>query len=131
MEHAARWIAGTSPAMTWVCKGRCRRLKLRESADSLDDRRLHAGQRGIEVLPMRIGPLDQVELPRAGPLLHGLLALDRFAHVAVLVVPNQRVHLVLAREGGALARAMLLDSKDDPVGHADIQRPPRPARQDV
>ena len=48
---------------------------------------------------MRVGTLDEVDLPGARVMFDGLLALDRFVHVGELLVPDEHVDAIFAREG--------------------------------
>ena len=61
--------------------------------------RSNTGQRRVQIKPMRIGAFDQVDLPCAGVVFDCLLALDRFAHVGELLVPDEHVDAIFAREG--------------------------------
>src|SRR5262245_41550871 len=80
---------------------------------------------------MRIGALDQVDLPGSCVPLECLLALNRLAYVDELLEPDEHVHAVLARKCGALAGAVLLDARWQPIGNADVERAARLAGEDV
>src|ERR1043166_2330351 len=101
------------------------------SAYSADRWRPHTGQRRIEVIPMRVLSLDQIDLPRAWPFLHGFLALDSLSHVAEFLEPHEPVHLVFAREAGPFSGAVLFHSENDAVGDAGVEGSSRFAGEDV
>src|SRR3546814_17865903 len=60
----------------------------------------------VEVVPGRVGFLDQVEFPAAGPVFDVLLALDRGLDRAVHFVPDEHVDAVARRESVAETPAM-------------------------
>jgi len=139
LEQADRWIPGTSPGMTIVEPSRAvdsgvipALVAGTQPSICADDRRsLHTGQRGIQISPMRVLPLDQVHLPFSRPLLHRFFALDRVPRLGELLKPDEAVHLVIAGEVRRLASAMLFDTADDAVGDADVERPSGLAGEDV
>lgn len=61
-----------------------------------------------EVAPVRIRPLDQLQLPRPVPFLDALFAEDRFFHRRMLLEPDQHLDAVIACEAADLTRAMLM-----------------------
>ena len=81
---------------------------------------------GIEIDPMRVLALDQIDLP----VLQRLLALDGLLDVAELLEIDEHRYAVAAGEHGSLACAMELDAPQDVVGDADIERPARWAGKD-
>ena len=66
---------------------------IQSSANALDHRGLHTWQRVVEVYPMRVDLFDQIDLPRARPLLHGLLALDGLTDGRKLLKPDESMRL--------------------------------------
>ena len=60
---------------------RSARHKLRNRSD--------ARQCRIQIDPVRIGALDQVDLPRPYIVLEGLLALDRLANIGEFLEPDE------------------------------------------
>src|SRR5262245_14006850 len=95
---------------------------IQPSACSLDRWRPHTGQQGIQIDPVRIFALDQVDLPCTRPLLHGLLALDSITRGAKLLIPDEQMHSILTREARRLTLPVLLDAPDDAVGNANVER---------
>lgn len=57
-------------------------------------------QRLIEIAPIRVHAVDEADLPGAGPVLHGRLALDRDTDVVVPLVPDEAREAVLLGEPG-------------------------------
>ncbi len=83
-------------------------------------------QRLVKVLPIRIEPLDQLELPLSLPFLHLLFPVDRLPDVAVVLAPDQRLDGISRGEAGACAIAMLKGPRGEMVfGHAHIESPLR------
>ena len=80
---------------------------------------------------MRIGLFDQIDLPRARPLLHGLLALDGLTDGRKFLKPDESMHLVFACETRTATRAMLFYAQDDPVRDADVEGSPRLTGENV
>src|SRR5262245_36551208 len=95
---------------------------IQPSARSLDRWRPHTGQQGIQIDPVRVFTFDQVALPHTRPLLHSLLALDRLAHQAKLLIPDQQMHAIFTGEARRLTLPVLLDAPDDVVGNANVER---------
>ncbi len=52
----------------------------------------------VEVTPLRVQGVDEAHLPGAGPVLHGLLALDGEADVVMPLIPDEQLQAVLLRE---------------------------------
>ena len=88
-------------------------------------------QRRIEVLPVRISSLDQVYLPGARPLFHGLLALDCMLDISEFLEPNEGADTVFAGESGREALRVLFDTTNETVRDANVKRPSRFACEDV
>src|SRR3546814_16624260 len=81
--------------------------------------------------PYVFGVREHVELPRARPGLHRPLARDcRFLLVIALVVDGT-LHAMRIREAIGQALTMLVDSPQQVVRHADIERAMRPAGEDI
>ncbi len=76
----------------------------------------------VVVFPVRIGFLDQCDLPVAAPALDAFLAQDGVVDVAVLFEPNEDVHAVLAGESGQPLFAMIVCPEDEVVGDAGVER---------
>jgi hypothetical protein len=51
-------------------------------------------ERLVEVVPIRVHAMDEADLPGAGPVLHGLFALDRVADVGEVLVPDEALEIV-------------------------------------
>jgi hypothetical protein len=66
-----------------------------------------------QILPLRIGRLDQIDLPRPFPSLERLLTDDRLGDSGVGLDKNEPVQLVVATKVGALSDAMLVNSRTD------------------
>src|SRR3546814_8524187 len=64
----------------------------------------------IELFPLRIGALDQPNLPRAGPLLHRLLPLVRPLDLFMWLVIYQAVYALSLCEAGSVALPFFPDS---------------------
>jgi hypothetical protein len=94
-------------------------------------KRRDAGQRRVEIGPMRIVAFDEIDLPGADIVLHRLLALDGFVDIGEFFVPNETMHFVLGRKLGADACTMFFHTFDQPVGDADIQCAARLAGEHV
>ena len=85
----------------------------------------------VEIDPFRIGPLDQVDLPFAPPLLEFLLPRDRIEDVVVAFKPNKKMNPVSRGESADRVRLVLVRAADQIVGHPDIKSPMLSACEDV
>jgi hypothetical protein len=65
------------------------------------------GEHRIEIGPIGILALDEVDLPLTRPFLHGLLALDSCKHVLEGLIVDEALHAVSLREAWNDALAML------------------------
>src|SRR5262249_27591113 len=86
-----------------------------------------ANQAEIEIGPVPIFALDQIDLPVSLPLLHRLLTLDCRHHIAERLVVDECVDFVARGEARLLAGAMLLHPADEIAGKPYIKRAVRPA----
>jgi hypothetical protein len=75
--------------------------------------------------------LNQVELPRAPPLLEPLFAQDGSLHGLMKLGNDQPMDPVVLNKAGHRIRPMLVDADDQIAGHADIKIPITSARKDV
>jgi len=140
-EFGERWIPGTRHGMTPKDVGQLRATgstviaglvpAIQPSTRSFDRLGTNTGQRGIKVAPMRVLPLDQVDLPGARPFLHGLLSLNGLADARKLLEPHELMHSIFPSEAGPLSSPVLLKAEDETAGDADVQRPSGFAGEDV
>ena len=75
-----------------------------------------------EVVPMRIGLLDQIELQFALVLLDRFFALDRLDDQLMWLVPDQALETVGRCKAGKRAVHVLGDARDQIGSHADVER---------
>jgi hypothetical protein len=80
---------------------------------------------------MRIGLVDQVDLPRPVPALELLLAQDRILHVAEHLEMDEAIDLVARRKTRRRPVAMLPHPAEQVRRDADVQRAVVPARQHI
>ena len=76
---------------------------------------------GPKIIPVRIGPLDQVQLPFTPPLLDALLARDGGIHRAVLLEPDQLGDAVLLAETVDEMFAVLPDALNQVAGDTEVE----------
>src|SRR5690606_30069139 len=88
-------------------------------------------QAGIEVLPLRVGVLDQLQLPGAVPALQRLLSPDRLSDEAVHFIPDQRLAAVTLGKAFYAVLPMLADAFVEVRGHADVKNAERATGQNV
>jgi hypothetical protein len=74
-----------------------------------------------KVAPVRVGRLDQIDLPRTVPVLQLLLAGNRREHVAVHLEPYEPLDLVLLGEAWRHRFAMLPQSLFEVGCYADVE----------
>src|ERR1700730_14087868 len=86
---------------------------------------------GVEIDPCRVGPLDQIDLPFATPLLELFLPRDRVEDVVVAFKPNKKMNPISRRESAPGLRLVLVHATDQIVGHPYVEGPMFPACQDV
>ena len=84
-----------------------------------------------KVAPMRVGRLDQIDLPRTVPVLQLLLAGNRREHVAVHLEPHEPLDLVLPGEAWRHRFAMLPQAGFEVGRDADVEGAARLACQNV
>ncbi len=84
-----------------------------------------------QVLPLRISPLDQIELPCASPALDALLAADGAPWGFVELPPDEGLHVVGLGESIDVAALVLGHAADDVRRHAGIERASIAAGEDV
>src|SRR5262245_4758208 len=71
---------------------------------------------------MWILSFNQIGFPVAGPLLHGLLALDRIGHQLEILPPHKTRAAILRAEAGKRPVSMFVRPSREVAGHADIDR---------
>ena len=76
----------------------------------------------IEVNPIGILLFDEVDLPLAWPILHGLLALDCAMKVSKLIIPNQSMNPVTFGEAFEHILAVLCDAAHEVPCDAHVKR---------
>src|SRR5215218_8841574 len=99
------WMAGTSPAMTmWQELG-------------------HAllYNRVVEILPFGVVPEDQPDLPRPGPMLDIVLALDGRLNVVIALEIDEQFDAVSLGEARHQSFTMLIDATHEIARHTDVQ----------
>src|SRR3546814_4346237 len=88
-------------------------------------------QVGVKIEPVRIGLLDQSELPFAPPSLHALLVrnalLDRFAAFG----PDETIQTISSAEIGTVAAATLEDALRQMRSHPNVHRAATTVSHDV
>ncbi len=90
-----------------------------------------AGEHGIEVLPIGIVPLDEVDLPVTQILLERLLPTDGVSHRFVRLVPDEPFQPVPLGEARKPPLFVLADPREQLAGDADVERPMLPVRHHV
>src|SRR3546814_5633803 len=85
----------------------------------------------IELFPLRSGALDRPNLPRAGPLLHRLLPLDRPLDLFMGLDIDQAGDAISLGEAGAVALPVFPDAAGDVVGDGNVKRPVLAAGKDI
>ena len=93
--------------------------------------RRRKSQSSRQILPLRVRPVDQVDLPLPPPVLKLLLAADGAFHVAKKFKVDKAMHVVARCEARRRAVAMLRESADKIGCDTDVQRSVMPARKDV
>src|SRR4051812_45207244 len=74
----------------------------------------------VQVAPLRIRRLDQLDLPCSLPRLEHFLSSDRVIDRLVRLGENQSGQIVPAAEARSLAASMLPDARGNVAGDADI-----------
>src|SRR4051812_1744851 len=85
----------------------------------------------IQIAPIRIAFLDQLDLPCAVPMLEHLLARDSCVHREVLLVPGETMHCVVAREAEDQVAFVLPHALDQVRGYTNVECAVALAREDV
>jgi hypothetical protein len=85
----------------------------------------------VQVFPVWIGVLDQVQLPGSIPFFQLPLALERRFSALMFLEPNQKLDAVFSSKALYSANPMFPDTAYQVVGHADIKSAITPARQNV
>jgi hypothetical protein len=73
---------------------------------------------------MRIGFLDQFDLPRTRPFLEPLFALDSKFDLIELFEVHEPMHAVSSAESVDGVGPVLVNAADKIVGYADVERAP-------
>ena len=76
-----------------------------------------------QIAPLRIGLLDELQLPCAPPPLDAFLARDRSFYVAMLLEVHEVLHAIALGEAGDQSLAMLDHPSVKIIGDADVQCP--------
>ena len=84
-----------------------------------------------KVAPMRVGRLDEIDLPRTVPVLQLLLASNRSEHIAVHLEPHETLDLVSLCEARRDRFAMLPQTGFEVGRDADVECAARLACEDV
>ncbi len=92
---------------------------------------LRLRQSSIEILPVRILCLDQVQLPLTAPTLELFFPLNGCCKVGAMLEVNQSSQTVLLGEPGHIPQSMFPDPSQEIVCHADIQRAAEAIGQDI
>jgi len=82
----------------------------------------------MEIIPIGVIALNQIDLPFPAPLLQFLLALDRGRYVVMSLEPDQADNVVLFREAFDELVLVLVDTADKIICDANVERPMRLAR---
>ena len=85
----------------------------------------------VKIKPLRIGRLDQFQLPRPLPFLDRLLAGNGRFHRFVQLEPDKGVHLVFLRKALDLVVLVLPDTLGEVGGDAYVERAIALAGKDV
>src|SRR3972149_4748405 len=80
------------------------------------------GDSFVQVIPVRVVPLDQCDLPCTAPMLHGSLALDRAAYVWRGLKPYQPLHPISPGEAIGYSQAVFMDAPHRIVCDSDVKR---------
>ena len=87
--------------------------------------------RGIKIVPIRVGLLDQSNFPGAIPLLQPLLALDCIFSIEELFIVNESMHAVLVGKAQDDIVLVLVYPANEIACYADVQRAVGFAGEDV
>ena len=91
----------------------------------------HLGDGEIEVIPVWVSLLDQLDLPRAVPALQLLLALNGGTNLTKVFEIDETSHTLFLGEPLRQLFSMLVEAPDKIVRHADIERAAKTARQNI
>ena len=75
-----------------------------------------------QIIPVRIGFLDEPKLPGTIPFLHLLLPHDGAFHVFVDFIPDERMDRIFCREAFSGVAFVLMESFNQIAGDANINR---------
>src|SRR5918998_6454104 len=78
-------------------------------------------QQLVEVVPLRVQAVDEADLPGAGPVLDGLLALDGIADVLETLVVNETLQAVAGGEALDAPLPVLEHARGQVRRHADVK----------
>jgi hypothetical protein len=96
-----------------------------------NDRVLRLCNPRIEIVPIWIVLLDELDLPRAIPFLQSLLAENCLLDVIKLLKVHESVNSILLREAPNERLPMLINSSHQIVRNTDVKRAANPACQDI
>ena len=81
--------------------------------------------------PVRIGRVDEIDLPLAVPALQLLFAKDGWLHLPEQFVVNQAVNVAAAGESRELGIAVLPQAREQVGRHTNVERTVQAAREDI
>jgi hypothetical protein len=84
-----------------------------------------------EITPIRIILLNQPNLPIPPPLLDVLFSRDRVFRIIAYLIPNKPIYAIPRREARNSLLFVLVDTANEIVRNADIQRSVLAARQQI
>ena len=84
-----------------------------------------------KIVPVRIGLLDEIELPRPLPGLESFLARDCVVDAVMALHVDQPFEAVSSAKIGPRPRPVLNDAGGEIGSDADVKRPARTVRHDV
>lgn len=76
----------------------------------------------VQVAPIGIALLDELDLPGSPPTLDTFFARDRVDDQLMSLVPNQLVDIVFGREPDRYLCLVLIDTPQQVIGNAAIER---------
>ena len=80
---------------------------------------------------MKIVTFNEIDLPRARPLLQRFFALNGISDIREFFKPHEEMHAIAFRERRPNSSAMLLNAIYDRIGDANVERPVRLAGENI
>lgn len=93
--------------------------------------RLSSVQRLVQVVPVGVHVQNQTHLPRAPPMLHAALALERDGDLVMRFIPDKTFEAVARRESFDHAFPMFMNTPRQVARDPEIQRAIRTVRDDI